>query len=90
MKPGFAYGASDEVGYHVAENPVSIYDFHATVLYLLGLDFWPLLLRSQFRSHTEVMAVVWALTSGLMAILVVMAVVSIRLMRRAHARHVRG
>src|SRR5262249_49082299 len=38
LKPGFAYGASDEVGYHVAENPVSIYDFHATVLHLLGLD----------------------------------------------------
>jgi hypothetical protein len=38
LKPGFAYGASDEVGYHAAENPVTIYDFHATVLHLLGLD----------------------------------------------------
>jgi hypothetical protein len=38
LKKGFAYGASDEVGYQVAENPVSVYDFHATVLRLLGLD----------------------------------------------------
>jgi hypothetical protein len=38
LRPGFAYGASDEVGYHAAVNPVTIYDFHATVLHLLGLD----------------------------------------------------
>lgn len=38
LKPGFAHGVSDEVGYHAAESPVSIYDFHATVLHLLGLD----------------------------------------------------
>jgi hypothetical protein len=38
LKPGFGYGASDEVGYYAAENPATIYDFHATVLYLLGLD----------------------------------------------------
>jgi hypothetical protein len=38
LKKGFAYGASDEVGYQVAHNPVTIYDFHATVLHLLGLD----------------------------------------------------
>jgi hypothetical protein len=38
LKPGFAYGASDEIGYKVAENEVTIYDFHATLLYLLGID----------------------------------------------------
>jgi hypothetical protein len=38
LKKGFRYGASDEVGYQVAEDPVSIYDFHATILHLLGLD----------------------------------------------------
>ena len=38
VKKGFSYGISDEVGYHVAENPVTIYDFHATILRLLGLD----------------------------------------------------
>jgi hypothetical protein len=38
LKPGFSYGASDEIGWKVAENPVPWYDFHATVLHLLGLD----------------------------------------------------
>ncbi len=38
LKPGFGCGASDEVGYRPAENPVTIYDFHATILHLLGLD----------------------------------------------------
>jgi hypothetical protein len=38
LRPGFGYGASDEVGYQPAENPVTVYDFHATVLRLLGLD----------------------------------------------------
>lgn len=38
VKKGISYGASDEVGYQVAENPVTVYDFHATILHLLGLD----------------------------------------------------
>jgi hypothetical protein len=38
VKRGFAYGSSDEVGYQVGADPVSVYDFHATVLHLLGLD----------------------------------------------------
>ena len=38
LKPGFAYGSSDEIGYKVAENEVTIYDFHATLLHLLGID----------------------------------------------------
>ncbi len=38
LKPGFAYGTSDELGYKPAENPVTVYDFHATALHLLGLD----------------------------------------------------
>ena len=38
VKPGIAYGVSDEVGYRPLENPVSVYDLHATSLHLLGLD----------------------------------------------------
>ncbi|MGV3772783.1 MAG: DUF1501 domain-containing protein, partial [Verrucomicrobiales bacterium] len=38
LKPGMAYGASDEAGYFAAENPVTIHDFHATILHLLGID----------------------------------------------------
>jgi hypothetical protein len=38
VKGGSVYGATDEFGYHAAENRVSVHDFHATLLHLLGLD----------------------------------------------------
>jgi len=38
LKPGYAHGATDEFGYQVVEQPTTIYDFHATVLHLLGID----------------------------------------------------
>jgi hypothetical protein len=38
LKPGIAYGATDEIGWKAAENPVTWPDFHATVLHLLGID----------------------------------------------------
>ena len=38
LKPGFAYGQTDEFGHRVAENAVSVHDFHATILHLLGID----------------------------------------------------
>lgn len=38
LKHGFSYGATDEMGYRAAENPVTIYDFHATILKLMGID----------------------------------------------------
>lgn len=37
VKRGFSYGATDEFGYEAVENVASIYDFHATILHLLGL-----------------------------------------------------
>ena len=38
LRPGMTYGATDELGYDTTENPVSVYDFHATILHLLGID----------------------------------------------------
>ena len=38
LRPGFSYGATDEVGFHAIENKTQVYDLHATVLHLLGLD----------------------------------------------------
>ena len=32
------YGETDEFGYNVVANPVSVPDLHATCLHLLGLD----------------------------------------------------
>ena len=37
-KGGYAHGATDEFGYYSIQNKVHMHDFHATVLYLLGLD----------------------------------------------------
>ncbi|MDQ1471902.1 MAG: hypothetical protein QOJ99_3382 [Bryobacterales bacterium] len=38
IKGGQIIGSSDEFGYKVAEQPVSVNDFHATILHLLGMD----------------------------------------------------
>src|SRR5262249_26009385 len=38
VKRGFSFGATDEFGYQAVQDAVTVYDFHATVLHLLGLD----------------------------------------------------
>jgi hypothetical protein len=38
VKGGMAYGATDDYGYEAVEKRMHIHDWHATVLYLLGLD----------------------------------------------------
>ena len=38
VKRGFSYGATDEFGYQAVQNITTIYDLHATMLHLLGLD----------------------------------------------------
>jgi len=38
VKGGTIYGKTDDYGYRVTENPVTIHDLHATMLHLLGLD----------------------------------------------------
>ncbi|MFN0122608.1 MAG: DUF1501 domain-containing protein [Blastocatellia bacterium] len=38
IKGGVTYGATDELGYAAEQNPVSVHDFHATMLHLLGIN----------------------------------------------------
>ena len=38
VKGGHAHGATDETGVEIAENPVHVHDFHATILHLLGIN----------------------------------------------------
>ena len=38
VKPGFTYGASDELGMDAVDGRVHVHDFQATVLHLLGFD----------------------------------------------------
>jgi len=37
VKGGTTFGTSDDFGHKAVENPVSVHDFHATILHLLGL-----------------------------------------------------
>jgi len=47
IKRGLAYGATDDLGYAAVENPVSVHDFHATMLSLLGVDATRLAVKYQ-------------------------------------------
>ncbi len=38
VKPGFAYGETDEWGYKVVKDKLEMHDLHATILHLLGVD----------------------------------------------------
>jgi hypothetical protein len=38
VKAPFTYGATDEFGYKAVEKVTTVYDFHATILHLLGMD----------------------------------------------------
>ncbi len=49
VKAGVSYGASDEIGYKAAEDPVHINDLHATILHLLGIDHTRLTYRYNGR-----------------------------------------
>lgn len=48
VRPG-SYGETDELGFSVAENPVHVHDFQATLLHLLGLEHTRLTYRFQGR-----------------------------------------
>ncbi|QDV27203.1 DUF1501 domain-containing protein [Aureliella helgolandensis] len=50
-KPDFDYGATDELGFGVTENPVHVHDFQATILHLLGIDHTRLTYRFQGRDY---------------------------------------
>jgi len=47
FKGGMTYGATDELGYAAVENPISVHDFHATMMYLLGIDHKRLTVKYQ-------------------------------------------
>ena len=48
-RSGLSYGESDPIGFNVAENPVHVHDFQATILHLLGIDHERLTYRFQGR-----------------------------------------
>jgi len=49
IKPGVTIGKTDDVGYNITEDPVSVHDLHATALHLMGLEHTRLTYRFQGR-----------------------------------------
>jgi hypothetical protein len=49
FKRGLTFGATDELGYNVVQNPVDVHDLHATILHQLGMDHTRLTYRFQGR-----------------------------------------
>lgn len=49
IKPGVVYGETDDFGYNIAENPVHVHDFQATIMHLLGIDHEKLTFKYQGR-----------------------------------------
>jgi hypothetical protein len=51
IKAGFAYGATDELGFSGVEHRVHVHDLQATILHLLGFDHERLTYRFQGRDY---------------------------------------
>ena len=49
IKGGTIYGATDEYGYRVVANKMTVHDMHANMLHLLGIDFHNLTYRYSGR-----------------------------------------
>ena len=51
VKKGITIGATDDFGYNIAERPVHIHDFQATLMHLLGIDHEKLTFKFQGRRY---------------------------------------
>jgi hypothetical protein len=51
IKGGVTHGATDEFGYNAVEKVVEVFDLHATMLHLLGIDHERLTFRFQGRDY---------------------------------------
>jgi len=51
IRPGMTFGRTDDYSYNVVEDPVSVHDFHATILHQLGIDHTKLTYRFQGRRY---------------------------------------
>jgi len=49
VKAGLTLGATDDLGFHITEDPVHVHDLQATILHLLGLDHTKLTYHYQGR-----------------------------------------
>jgi hypothetical protein len=47
LRTGTTLGATDDLGFHITQDPVHVHDLHATLLHLLGFDHEKLSVRMQ-------------------------------------------
>jgi hypothetical protein len=45
------WGETDDYSYNVVRDPVSVHDFHATIMHLLGIEHTQLTYRFQGRQY---------------------------------------
>lgn len=51
VKKGCVYGATDDYGWNITENPVHVHDMQATIMHLCGIDHTRLTFRYQGRQY---------------------------------------
>ena len=51
VKGGVTHGETDDYGYNIVKDPVSVHDLHATILHLLGIDHERLTYKYQGRRY---------------------------------------
>jgi hypothetical protein len=51
FKSGYVHGATDDFGYNIASEAVSVHDFHATMLNRLGVDHKKMIYRHEGRDY---------------------------------------
>jgi hypothetical protein len=51
FKPGIVHGETDDYGYNIVRDAVSVHDFHATLLHCLGIDHERLTFKFQGRDY---------------------------------------
>jgi hypothetical protein len=51
IQPGITFGATDDYGYNIIQDPVHVHDLHATILHCLGIEHTKLTFKYQGRHH---------------------------------------
>ena len=51
IRPGLTYGKTDDFCFDTVENPMHVYDLHATMLHCLGMDHEQLTYKFQGRHY---------------------------------------
>lgn len=51
IKGGVTHGETDDYGYNIVKDPVSVHDLHATILHLMGIDHERLTYKFQGRRY---------------------------------------